>query len=72
MDKYILVIWPEIQYFMESDRFHECLFVDNLDGHDEVPDSSYMVPEDLYDSMVDSDNNIWEQTLFFVIKSSPD
>jgi hypothetical protein len=43
---------------MESDRFHECLFVDNLDGHDEVPDSSYMVPEDLYDSMVDSDYNI--------------
>ena len=39
MDKYILVTWPGIQYFMESDRFHECLFVDNLDGHDEVPDS---------------------------------
>lgn len=36
---------------MDSDRFHECLFVDNLDGHDEVPDSSYMVPEDLYNSI---------------------
>lgn len=51
MEKYILVCWPEIQFFMEHERFHECLFVNNIDGHDEVPDSSYMVPESLFNSM---------------------
>ena len=50
--KYILVSWPEIQYVMDNDRFNECLFVDNIEYHNkDVPDSSYMVPEDLYNEI---------------------
>lgn len=48
--KYILVSWPEIQDFMEHPRWSECLFCSSIEGH-ECPDSSYMVPEDLYDEV---------------------
>lgn len=50
--KYILVQWPESQYLMEHKRFHECLFVQDIEGHDVVGSSAYMCPEDLY-------NEIW-------------
>ena len=46
--KYILSQWPESQLFMDNSRFHECLFVCDLEGHDEVGSSAYMIPEDLY------------------------
>lgn len=46
--KYILVQWPDSQMLMDHERFHECLFVMDIDGHDEVGDSAYMCPEDLY------------------------
>ena len=46
--KYILVQWPESQYLMDHERFHECLLVQDIDGHDEVGSSAYMCPEDLY------------------------
>ena len=51
MDKYILVQWPESQYLMEHERFNECLFVQDIEGHDEVGSSAYMCPEDLYDEI---------------------
>jgi hypothetical protein len=51
MDKYVLVQWPDSQRLMEHDRFHECLFIENIDGHDDVGSSAYMCPEDLYDEL---------------------
>lgn len=45
--KYIMVTWPEIQDFMTSDRWSECIFCQSIKGH-EVPDNTYMIPEDLY------------------------
>lgn len=48
MDKFILVTFPEIQDFMEHERFEECIFIND----DKVPDSSYMVPEDLYNEVL--------------------
>ena len=49
--KYFLVQWPESQFLMEHPRFHECLFVQDLDGHDEVGSSAFMCPEDLYEEL---------------------
>ena len=49
--KFILVQWPESQFLMESPRFSECLFVQDLDGHDEVGSSAFMAPEDLYEDL---------------------
>lgn len=46
--KYILVQWPESQMLMEHERFHECLLVQDIEGHDEIGSSAYMCPEDLY------------------------
>lgn len=45
---YVLVQWPESQYLMEHPRFKECIFCQDLDGHEEVGSSAYMVPADLY------------------------
>lgn len=52
--KYVLVQWPESQLLMEHERFHECLLITDIEGHDEVGSSAYMCPEDLY-------NNIFKQ-----------
>ena len=49
--KYILVQWPESQYLMEHPKFHECLLIQDIDGHDEVGSSAYMCPEDLYNEV---------------------
>lgn len=38
--KYILVQFPESQVLMMHERFHECLFVENIDGHDDVGSSA--------------------------------
>lgn len=46
--RYILVTWPESQQFMDHERFNECLFVQDIDGHTEVGSSAYMIPEDIY------------------------
>lgn len=48
---YKLVQWPESQMLMEHPRFNECLFVDNIDGHDDVGSSAYMCPIDLYEEI---------------------
>ena len=47
MTKYVLVSWPEYQIFMESDRYKEC--IDVLDWSI----SAKMVPEDLYEEIMD-------------------
>ena len=47
--KYVLVQFPESQLLMEHPRFNECLFVQDIPGHDEVGSSAYMCPEDLYE-----------------------
>jgi len=39
---------------MEHNRFHECLLVENIEGHDDVGSSAYMCPEDLYIDIFDN------------------
>lgn len=48
--KYVLVGWPEIQWFSEHPRFEECKFCIEIVGHP-CPDCTYAVPEDLYDEV---------------------
>lgn len=50
--RYILSQWPESQHFMDNPRFSECIRVTDIDGHDEVGSSAYMVPEDLYEEVL--------------------
>lgn len=52
MTKYILVGWPDIQDFMMHPRWNECIFCTAIEGH-EVADSTYAVPEDLYNEVCD-------------------
>lgn len=47
MKKYVLVSFPEIQYFMEHPRWSECIFCQEIEGHP-CEGSTYVVPEDLY------------------------
>lgn len=47
MEKYVLVSFPEIQYFMEHSRWSECILCQEIEGHP-CEDSTYAVPEDLY------------------------
>lgn len=49
--KYVLVKFPESQLLMEHPRFNECLFVQDISGHDEVGYCAYMCPEDLYNEI---------------------
>lgn len=49
--KYILVEWPEIQMLMEHPRWSECVFCTEIPGHP-CPDSTYAVPEDLYNEVL--------------------
>ena len=53
MEKYVLVQWPDSQMLMDHERFHECLFVQDIEGHDEVGSAAYMCPIDLYDEVMD-------------------
>jgi len=53
--KYILVMWPESQMLMDNDRFNECLFIQDIEGHDKVGSSAYMCPEDLYSEIFGHD-----------------
>jgi hypothetical protein len=45
---YVLVKWPESQMLMEHPRFNECLFVENIEGHNDVGSLAYMCPVDIY------------------------
>ena len=51
--KYELVSWPEVQAFMNHDRWNECIFCIEIEGHP-VPDSTYAIPEDLYEEVLGS------------------
>ena len=51
IEKYVLVSWPEIQYFMEHPRWEECLFCQEIEGHP-CPDGAYMIPESLYREVI--------------------
>ena len=51
METYKLVQWPESQMLMDHPRFNECLFVQDIEGHDEVGSSAYMCPIDLYEEI---------------------
>ena len=53
---YRLVQWPDSQQIMDHERFGECIFVMDLPGHNEVGDSAYMCPEDLYNEIFKSDD----------------
>lgn len=53
-DLYVLVCWPRSQKLMEHERFDECLFVADLEGHIEVGSSAYMCPLDLYEEIFKS------------------
>ena len=50
MKHYVLVGWPEIQDFMLHDRWNECIFCIEIEGHP-VGDSTYAVPLDLYEEV---------------------
>lgn len=67
MVKYILVQWPESQMLMEHERFNECLFIDDIEGHIDVGSSAYMCPEDLYNELFVNKYSIdspkWENNL---------
>jgi len=49
--KYILVTWPDSQELMEKPWFHECIFVQDIQGHVECGSSAYMVPEERYNEL---------------------
>lgn len=44
---YVLVSWPEIQDFMVHERWNECIFCQEIEGHP-CSDNTYAVPSDLY------------------------
>lgn len=50
MTKYIKVSWPECQDYMQHPRWNECIFCIEIEGHP-CSDSTYMIPEDLYDEI---------------------
>lgn len=47
---YVLISWPEIQDFMEHERWGECIFCQEIEGHS-CPDSTYAVPVNLYEEI---------------------
>lgn len=49
-ERYVLVSWPEIQYFMDHPRWCECIFCTEIEGHP-CNDSTYAVPESLYEEL---------------------
>ena len=50
VEKYILVSFPEVQDFMIHPRWNECILCSSIEGH-ECPDSTYAVPENLYNEV---------------------
>lgn len=53
--KYVLVLWPESQEFMEHPRFTECylLQASNEQAHF---DAAYFIPEDLFEEVTAVEN----------------
>lgn len=52
MEKYILVGWSKSQKLMEHERFHECIFISDIDERIKV----YICPEDLYKEIFNINN----------------
>lgn len=52
-EKYVLVSWPDIQDFMDDLRWSECILCVGIEWHP-CPDSTYAVPESLYDMYINS------------------
>ena len=50
MEQYVLVGWPEIQDFMDNERWDECVFCMEITGHP-CPDSTYAGPVSLYNEV---------------------
>ena len=48
--KYVLVFWPEIQNFMEHERWNECLLCIGSEENP-CPVETYAVPEDLFNEV---------------------
>lgn len=57
--KYIKSTFPEIQLFMDHERWGECIFALEIDGHP-VEDSTFFIPEDLYNEVM-NDNNRYDK-----------
>lgn len=51
-ERYIKVIWPEIQDYMDHPRYKECYIAQSLDS--DIIMSEYMVPEDLYFEIINN------------------
>lgn len=51
-ERYIKVIWPEIQDYMDHPRYKECYIVQSLDS--DIIMSEYMIPEDLYFEVINN------------------
>lgn len=49
-ERYVLISWPEIQEYMDHPRWSECIFCQEIEGHP-CPDSTYAVPESLYEEI---------------------
>ena len=49
MKKYVLVEWPDCQCFMDHPRWDDCFLI----AGENAPDSSNMIPEDLYEKVFD-------------------
>ena len=56
--KYVLVGFPEIQDYMDHNRWNECILCISLPEHP-CEDSTYAVPEDLYDELNGNIKQIW-------------
>jgi hypothetical protein len=52
MQKYVLIQWPDSQALMDMPWFKECVFCMDLEGHEEVGDSAYMIPEERYEEFM--------------------
>lgn len=48
---YKIISWPEIQLFMDHPRWRDCIFCQHISGHP-CPDSTYAVPEDIYNEVM--------------------
>lgn len=50
MTKYVIISWPEVKYFLDNERWSECIFCKNVKDHP-VKEGSWAIPEDLYDKV---------------------
>lgn len=56
MQKYILVKWPLTMLLLQNKRLNECYIALPVDYEKSI-DSSYLVPEDLYEELLRQQDN---------------